>query len=178
MQATAYGTTRPRLIVPSGQSRHHRVMDLRTGHQALRKGRWSETGRAYLVTFTTFERRALFRDFHLAMTTCRTIANSVPFDALEMICWVLMPDHFHALLRLSGQVPLSRCVQRIKGRSSMACRKMMRHPARVWARAFHDHAVRDDEDLATLARYVVANPVGAGLVDNVLEYSWWDAEWM
>lgn len=148
------------------------------GHLALRKGRSSESGRAYLITFTTYGRLGLFRDFARAAITCRAISGSLSSDEATLVCWVLMPDHFHAVLRLTGQACLSRCVQKLKGRSSMVCRKTMRRPAPVWARAFHDHAVRDDEDLATLARYVVANPVRAGLVDNVLEYSWWDAEWM
>lgn len=60
----------------------------------------------------------------------------------------------------------------------MACRRVMRESVPVWARAFHDHAVRRDEDLTALARYVVANPVRAGLAEDVLGYSWWDAEWM
>lgn len=89
-----------------------------------------------------------------------------------------MPDHFHAVLRLTGHVSLSRCVQRIKGRSSMACRKMMRGPVPIWARAFHDHAVRADEDLIAVAQHVIANPVRARIVEDVFLYPWWDAEWL
>lgn len=60
----------------------------------------------------------------------------------------------------------------------MACRATLQHPARIWARAFHDHAVRADEDLVAVARYVIANPVRAGLANNVCEYPWWDADWL
>lgn len=151
-------------------------METRPGHKSLRKGRWSETGRVYLVTFTTRERNPLFRDPMLAMPACRAISRSLPGDAASFVCWVLMPDHFHVVLRLTGHATLSRCIQRIKGRSSTACRAAMQQPAPIWARAFHDHAVRTNEDLAALARYVLANPVRAGLVDDAFHYSWWDAE--
>ncbi len=60
----------------------------------------------------------------------------------------------------------------------MACSAVTQRCAPIWVRAFHDHALRADEDLLTVARYVVSNPVRVGLVNNVLEYSRWDAEWM
>jgi len=48
----------------------------------------------------------------------------------------------------------------------------------VWQRGFHDHAVRREEDLQALARYVVANPVRAGLVQRTGLYPHWDAIWV
>lgn len=89
-----------------------------------------------------------------------------------------MPDHFHALLRLGETTDLARCVQRIKGRSSAACRSRMRDPVPVWSRAFHDHAVRREEDLDAMARYVIGNPVRAGLAADVMGYPYWDAAWL
>ena len=178
MQATADSNARRRPIHTTHLARHHGPMLRDPGHKALRKGRWSEPGRAYLVTFTTHARQPLFHDPALALTACRAIVRSIhPADA-AFACWVLMPDHFHAILRLAGHATLSRCVQRIKGRSSMACRKTTCDDAVIWARAFHDHAVRADEDLVTLAHYVIANPVRARIVDDVLRYPWWDAEWL
>lgn len=156
----------------------HGAMETHPGHRSLRKGRWSETGRVYLVTCTTRDRKPLFRDPALATAACRAISHSLPQASAAFVCWVLMPDHFHALLRLTGNTPLSRCVQRIKGRSSMACHAAMPRPAPVWSRAFHDHALHADEDLLGAARYIIANPIRAGLVEQPLGYSWWDAEWL
>ena len=34
------------------------------------------------------------------------------------------------------------------------------------------------EDLVGVARYIVANPVRAGLVNRVGEYPYWDAVWL
>lgn len=50
--------------------------------------------------------------------------------------------------------------------------------ARVWQTGFYDRAIRSDEDVADVARYIVANPIRAGLVKSVREYSWWDAVWL
>lgn len=177
MQATADNKLRHWPMANAQNACNHALMQQAAGHKALRKGRWSETGHAYLVTFTTHERQPWFRDPALAFTACRAIAGSLG-DTAAFICWVLMPDHFHAILQLKSEAGLSRCVQRIKGCSSMACRKVLHQPMPIWARAFHDHAVRADEDLDAMARYVIANPVRAGLVAEAMQYPWWNADWL
>jgi hypothetical protein len=48
----------------------------------------------------------------------------------------------------------------------------------VWQRGYHDHAVRREEDIKSLARYVIANPVRAGLTHSVGSYPHWDAAWL
>ena len=81
-----------------------------------------------------------------------------------------MPDHVHWLLILNGD--LSEAVRRYKS--------LVTHQvgARVWQRGFHDHGLRREEDLRRVARYIVANPLRAGLVDNILDYPYWDAVWL
>jgi REP-associated tyrosine transposase len=157
---------------------HEHIWMFDPGHIALRRGRWSESGRIYLVTFVTQGRRPLFRDFCLAAVACRTFAKSAQAAGAELLCWVLMPDHFHGLVQLGERSSLARCVQRIKGQSSAACRATMTRSEPVWSRAFHDHALRADEDVAAAAGYVIANPVRAGIVDDVFVYPYWDAYWL
>jgi len=94
-----------------------------------------------------------------------------------LLCWVLMPDHFHALVRLDGGVPLSVVVQRLKSMSARACHHV-RPNVEIWSRAFHDHALRRDEDMLCTARYIVANPVRAGLVKQAKDYPFWNAVWV
>jgi len=47
----------------------------------------------------------------------------------------------------------------------------------VWQEGFHDHALRREEDLQATARYIIGNPVRAGLVPSVRDYPHWDAIW-
>jgi putative transposase len=49
---------------------------------------------------------------------------------------------------------------------------------RCWQSGFYDHAVRRDEDLVRLTRYVIANPLRAGLVTRIGDYPHWDAIWL
>jgi REP element-mobilizing transposase RayT len=88
-----------------------------------------------------------------------------------------MPDHFHGLLRLDGAKNLSQAVRRNKSRSSHACACAgTAQPVR--AKAFHDHALRRGEDVHGTARYIIANPVRAGIVERVREYPFWNAVWL
>jgi hypothetical protein len=48
----------------------------------------------------------------------------------------------------------------------------------VWAPTFHDHALRKDEDLLQAARYIVMNPVRAGLSRRVGDYPYWNCVWL
>jgi REP element-mobilizing transposase RayT len=48
----------------------------------------------------------------------------------------------------------------------------------IWQPGFHDHALRHDDDVAEIARYIVANPLRAGLVARLGDDSHWDAVWV
>jgi len=48
----------------------------------------------------------------------------------------------------------------------------------VWQPGFHDHALRKEEDVRAVARYVVANPLRAGLVQRIGDYPHWNAIWL
>ena len=88
-----------------------------------------------------------------------------------------MPDHWHGLLQL-GEESLGRTMHRFKSGVSRAIHDAGATEARPWERSFHDHALRREEDIKVIARYLVTSPVRAGLVDCVLAYPYWDAIWL
>lgn len=95
----------------------------------------------------------------------------------ETLAWVLMPDHLHWLVRLQD-LGLSELMRRVKSRSSYAIKRATELEGRVWQSGYHDRALRRDEDLLSVARYVVANPLRAGLVNRLGDYPHWDAVWV
>jgi REP element-mobilizing transposase RayT len=88
-----------------------------------------------------------------------------------------MPDHLHWLMALRPDANLSNTVRLMKVITTRRIRSVVGSRP-VWQRGFHDRQMRREEDLAAMARYVVANPVRAGLVRSVREYSFWDAVWI
>ena len=129
-------------------------------------------GGTYFFTVVTHERQT-WLDQPWALTTLgdvmRRVREQRPFENLAM---VLMPDHLHWLMQLGEGIDLSRCMGSVK---SITARQL---GIPFWQKGFHDHAVRKEEDLPAVARYVVSNPVRAGLVKRVGEYPHWDAIWL
>jgi putative transposase len=148
------------------------------GSRSLRLGRCSTSGQVFLVTFTTFARTRLFADFDLACVACRALTDERLWYASRLLAWVLMPDHWHGLIELGESESISRVVQRLKANTSRRVRETTPRSTRVWAGGFHDRALRHEDHLVHLARYLVLNPVRAGLVRRVGDYPFWDALWI
>jgi REP-associated tyrosine transposase len=148
------------------------------GHRALRKGRVSIRGQVYLVTTVTHDRRPPFRDWTLGRVVIAEMRRLHDGGGVQSLAFVLMPDHLHWLLGLREPLTLSAVVKRFKGRSARAVNAVLACTGPVWQPAFHDHAVRREEDPQDLARYIVANPLRAGLVQQIVDYPLWDASWL
>ncbi len=148
------------------------------GHKALRKGRVSLPNHAYLITATTIERQRFFAHFNAGCAAARCFENPQILGDAKMLTWVLMPDHAHWLIHLGEQDELSIVVNRLKSSSARMANRELGREGKLWDAAFHDHALRTDEDLKNVARYIVANPLRAGLVKRFGDYPFWNAVWL
>jgi len=128
------------------------------------------------VTTGTVGRAPVFEDFWQARCVVRAV-HAQPTLAVTL-AYVVMPDHVHWLFELAGDRPLSRVVGMMKSRAAWLINQGCTPGRAVWAKAFHDHAVRREENLAAIARYIVLNPVRAGLVRSWRDYPHWDAVWL
>ena len=148
------------------------------GKANLRRGRISETGRVYLITFCTAERADVFSNPAQARAFVLALHSRSLLKQSKLLCWVLMPDHWHGLIELGPTDTVSTLVGRIKGVTANSINTNREVRGRVWSIGFHDRALRKEEDLLTIARYIVRNPVRAGLVKRVGAYPFWDATWL
>ena len=151
---------------------------VKPGQAALRLGRTSLPHHVYHVTVVTRRRQRYFEPFAAACMAARTFTDGKSVGDARLLAWVLMPDHAHWLLQLGDRDPLQMVIGRMKARSARAVNRLRGEKRPVWASAYHDHAIRDDEDLRGVARYIVANPLRAGLVKSVADYPFWDAVWL
>jgi REP element-mobilizing transposase RayT len=147
-----------------------------SGYHALRQGRVSLPGQLYLLTTVAAYRRPLFRDAELARTICRCLHGPRCWGDATLLCWVLMPDHWHGLVKLGPHDDLALVMSRFKSLTAKSVR--CTRSTLVWAPGYHDRALRCDENMRAAARYIVGNPLRAGLVANVLDYPYWDCCWI
>ena len=142
------------------------------GYSQLRRGRVSIDGQVYHIIAATQRRAPVFSDFNQARVAIRVLMDEDKLGTVSTLAFVLMPDHLHWLVQLGDHADIRKVVGRVK---SLIARRLDQP---VWQPGFYDHALRKDEDVATVARYIVANPLRAGLVSRLGDYPHWDAIWM
>jgi REP element-mobilizing transposase RayT len=174
------GAGHAREQIAVGHDRRHGsfLQKNRPGHQALRKGRASLSNHAYLITATTLNRQCFFDEFNASCAAARCFENDKVLGDARMLAWVLMPDHAHWLVGLGMQDNLSIVANRLKSSSSRLANRALDRRGTLWEPAYHDHALRAEEDLLNIARYIITNPLRAGLVQRIGDYPFWNAIWV
>jgi len=122
--------------------------------------------RTYLVTAVTAERRSLFQVTAKAELLEQTILDYHSQGKFLLHAFVIMPDHFHALITPAPEVSLEKAIQFIKGGFSF--RLKSKHD--VWMRSFNESQIMTEEKFLSCARYIEANPVRRGLVATPVDY--------
>jgi putative transposase len=128
----------------------------------------------YLPVFLTtsaYDRRRVFADADVADAVVAQLLTTVAASAVEVTAYCLMPDHAHVLLTgmREDARPLDVFV-RWKQRTGQWYRQ--RTGARLWQEGYWDHVLRDTEDVGDVVRYILGNPVRAGLVTGIDGYRW------
>jgi REP element-mobilizing transposase RayT len=80
-----------------------------------------------------------------------------------------MPDHLHVIL--FGQTDEARPKAAIEGFKKSSAIWLARHcPDVRWQEGFHDRIIRDHKEWQNKIRYILNNPVRAGLVSTFEDY--------
>jgi len=133
--------------------------------------------RTYALTCCLDQRRRFFDDPDLARALIDIWAEGRGRGDIALHGYVVMPDHYHVLVTLTGAPSISNVVRRVHSAFGRIVRSRGFGGGRVWQRRFYDHVVRDDEDWRTRLTYLHENPVRAGLVECAVEYPWSSAAW-
>ena len=147
------------------------MMEKGKGYSALKKGRHSQIGFVYHLVLSTEDRKPVFKSFDQARRIVRILKADEDLCFTKTLAFVVMPDHIHWLVKLE-KGDISQAVQRVKSLFTKYS------GLNIWNVGFYDHAIRTDEALIDVARYIVANPLRAGLCESVKEYPHWDSVWL
>jgi REP element-mobilizing transposase RayT len=102
---------------------------------------------------------------------------------LELIAWVvashdvdchahcLMSNHYHAVVT-TNQPNLSHAMQQLNGRYAEWWDSRHSRPGHVFQGRFGAQVIQADQYLLNASRYIVLNPVRAGMVASPAEYQW------
>ena len=149
-----------------------------SGTRNLRKGRVSIPNQIYHVTTRTRDYSPVFADLRAGRILIDRLRCEEERGRASTIAFVVMPDHLHWLLQLTGHYSLSRVVNDVKANAARLINNVTEKKGPLWQRGFYDRAIRNDEDLIAVSRYIVANPLRAGIVKSVRDYALWDSIWV
>jgi REP-associated tyrosine transposase len=124
---------------------------------------------AYFLTFCTYERARLFASDAVVDLVLLQISRAADECGFAVLAYCFMPDHVHLLVE--GMSDASDCkafISRAKQYSGFYYANA--HRARLWQRYSFEHVLRDNEKSETAARYILENPVTAGLVERIEDY--------
>jgi REP element-mobilizing transposase RayT len=89
----------------------------------------------------------------------------------DVHAWVIMPNHVHLLLTPHRDVSSLLCS--LKGYSARQANELLgRKGQPFWQDESYDHLVRNGEEFRRIGKYIVDNPVKAGLAASIDEFPW------
>ena len=126
----------------------------------------------YFLTFGVRDRRSVFVDNDIVTLVRSRFLEQASAYAFAILVDCFMPDHVHLLVEATtDQSELRPFVARAKQRAAFDFSRQYGY--RLWHEGYHDRVLRSDESTPGVIRYIIANPVRAGLVDDPRDFPYW-----
>jgi putative transposase len=153
-------------------------------------------GQLQYITASTYHRTALFASPRFCRAFVQVLGQLRQETGFLLLGWVLMPDHFHLLIRPEPADSTSRIVQQLKQRAAFRLLEILRqnpqHPwchrvlsrlrlpasvhseaeYRVWQRRFYPFNVYTGKKRLEKLNYMHGNPVARHLVSSADQWAW------
>lgn len=109
-----------------------------------------------------------------------TVANSIRFhdgEWFDVIAYCIMPNHVHLVIvpfekTKNQEYSLSEILHNIKRNSAKQSNKILGRTGDFWQHESYDHFIRNDAELERVVKYVLHNPVKAGLCSEWTDWHW------
>jgi REP element-mobilizing transposase RayT len=127
--------------------------------------------RVFFITTNLNQGERPFRDVEYAIIL-ETIAKSRTRLGFLFCGYVLMPDHWHALISTVHPLTISDVLQDIKRLASIKINKLRKTKGSRWQHQFWDRFVRHSKEFVERLEYMHYNPVRKGLVERPEQWRW------
>ena len=90
---------------------------------------------------------------------------------IEVICYCIMPNHVHLVFKLINKnKSITDLMKSIKRYSARKANEILITKGKFWQVESFDRWVRDEKELYNIIKYVLLNPVNAGLVEDYKDW--------
>ena len=140
------------------------------GYQRCSRIDYADGADAFAVTLCVKPRRPVFTMAERNQALVQQIECLHNDGIAGIYLYCIMPDHVHLVVN-PGPQGLSQAVRLLKGRFT-AWWRTHGDGQPLWQAGFFDHRIRHSEGFQDKCRYVLENPVRAGLVTKAEDYPW------
>ena len=131
---------------------------------------YANSNNVFFLTICVTPRRGVFCSGDRNRRVVEEITHLHNQHAWGVYLFCIMPDHLHLVVN-PGRNGLSSAVRLFKGRLTPWWRECGdRLP--LWQNGYFDHRLRSGESFSEKCRYVMQNPVRAGLVAKDSDWPW------
>lgn len=96
----------------------------------------------------------------------------LPTNSFRLICYCVMPNHFHLLIEQVGVLPISKLILKVCTSYSIYFNKKYKRVGSIFQDTFKSVRIEKNEQLLWTSIYIHNNPVKAELVKNPADYRW------
>jgi putative transposase len=123
----------------------------------------------YFLTICTFQKIEHFRSADVVNAVLLQFLRTSNANGFAVPAYCFMPDHLHVLAEgKSDSADLRGFVSDAKQHAAHDARRWI--CGRLWQPGYYDRVLREDDNSYEVARYIVLNPVRAGLVASPGDY--------
>jgi putative transposase len=126
----------------------------------------------YLISAATYEHKLHFQSPEELTALERRLLEVIQSVCQDYAGWVVLPNHYHVLVRIENLSSLGRGLGKLHGRSSRYVNKRDGFSGRkVWYK-YSDRKIRSERHYWTSLHYIVHNPVKHGFCDCEEDWIW------
>lgn len=126
--------------------------------------------RTFFVTSSIIDKRRLLQSNRAARLFIDVLNHSRVERKYFLHSFVVMPDHFHAVITVGQGMTIERAVQFIKGGFAFWAGRELGFKAPVWQRGFSEVRIYEEDQLRRIVEYIAQNPIRQRLAVMPHEY--------
>ena len=123
----------------------------------------------YSLTFCCRNRERCFTQPDVVRHLLLKIRHIAEQEHFALLAYCFMPDHLHLVIEGTQEgADLHRFVNLVKQSSGYWYSQQFGRT--LWQRGYYEHIIRDEESTVRMLRYVLENPIRAGLANDTVTY--------
>ena len=150
------------------------------GHQMARTARVKSVGEGtayYHLVSRASNKQFLFRKSAAKDRLAELARKAAEFSGVKLVAFAVMDNHYHILCKVARMNDISEFMKTMKELYAIWYNREYDYSGSIWSGVFKSTMVEGGRYLEYCRRYIMMNPVRAGIVSQAKDYRWvWGAE--